>query len=264
MIAKFAALYRFRGFIFGSVRREFEARYRNSLLGALWAVLHPLAMIIIYTVVFSHVMRAKLPGIDGDYAYSIYLCSGVLTWNLFAEITGRAQNVFLEHANLIKKLNFPRICLPIIVILNAAINFFIVFTLFVLFLLLSGHFPGWVFVGVFPVFLVQVLFAIGLGVALGVLNVFFRDVGQFFGLFLQFWFWLTPIVYPASILPESVARWVAWNPMTPLIGAYQRIFVQHAWPDWASLLPVTLLSLFLCTLAWRLFRRRAGEMVDEL
>ena len=88
-------------------------------MGAAWTVLNPLAMIIVYTVIFSQIMRAKLPGVDSTFAYSIYLCAGVLTWGLFAEIISHGQNVFLEHANLIKKLSFPRICLPVIVVLNA-------------------------------------------------------------------------------------------------------------------------------------------------
>ncbi len=96
------------------------------MLGAIWTIINPLSMIVVYTVIFSQVMRAKLPDMDSDFAYSIYLCSGVLTWGLFAEIVGRSQNVFLEYASLIKKLSFPRICLPIIVILNSLLNFGII------------------------------------------------------------------------------------------------------------------------------------------
>ncbi len=98
----FRALWAYRGFIVGSVKREFQSKYRNSLLGALWTVLNPLAMITVYTVIFSQIMRAKLPGVDSTFAYSIYLCTGILIWGLFAEIVMRAQNTFLEHANLLK------------------------------------------------------------------------------------------------------------------------------------------------------------------
>lgn len=254
----------YRGFIMGSVKREFQSRYRNSILGAAWSLLNPLAMIIVYTVIFSQIMRAKLPGIDSAFAYSIYLCAGVLTWGLFTEITGRSLNVFIEQANLIKKINFPRICLPIIVVLNAGLNFAIVFALFTGFLIVSGMFPGWVFLAVFPVLLIQILFAIGLGIVLGVLNVFFRDIGQFFNIFLQFWFWLTPIVYPSSILPEAVVSLLVWNPMFPVVTAYQTILVNGQWPQWQALVPVTLMGVVLCLFGMQLFRKRAGEMVDEL
>lgn len=258
------ALWGFRGFILGSVKREFQLKYRNSILGATWTVLNPLAMIIVYTVIFAQVMRAKLPGVDSTFAYSIYLCAGVLTWGLFAEITGRAQNVFLEHANLLKKISFPRLCLPLIVIASAVLNFCIIFGLFTLFLILSNNFPGWPYLALLPVLTILVAFAIGLGIVLGVLNVFFRDVGQLFGVILQFWFWFTPIVYPPTILPESVRPLIMLNPMAGVISACQDILVTGQWPRWVSLWPVSLLAVLLCVWGIQLFRKNAGEMVDEL
>jgi len=264
MSALARAVWNYRGFILGSVKREFQSKYRNSLLGATWTVLNPLAMIIVYTLIFSQLMRAKLPGVDGSFAYSIYLCAGVLTWGLFAEIVGRGQNVFLEHANLLKKLSFPRLCLPVTVVATALLNFAIIFGLFTAFLIMSGNFPGLPYIALIPVVAIQVAFAIGLGIVLGVLNVFFRDVGQFFGVVLQFWFWLTPIVYPITILPENVRHLMAYNPMAGLMAAYQTILVLGEWPEWSSLWPVTLLALLLCFWGMRLFRKHSGELVDEL
>jgi lipopolysaccharide transport system permease protein len=264
MTAMARALWNYRGFIFGSVKREFQLSYRNSMLGAAWTVLNPLAMIIVYTVIFSQIMRAKLPGVDNTFAYGIYLCSGVLTWGLFAEITGRSQNVFIEHANLIKKLSFPRLCLPVTVVASAGVNFAIIFGLFTAFLVISGNFPGWAYVALLPVLALQIIFAIGIGIVLGVLNVFFRDVGQLFNVVLQFWFWFTPIVYPVTILPKTIRPWIALNPMASLVGAYQQILVMGRWPDWVSLWPVALFAALLCIWGMRLFRLHAGEMVDEL
>ena len=264
MDAMLKSLWTYRGFILGSVKREFQSKYRNSLLGAAWTVINPLAMIIVYTVIFSQIMRAKLPGIDSTFAYSIYLCAGVLTWGLFAEIAGRAQNTFLEHANLLKKLSFPRLCLPVTVVANALLNFAIVFGLFSVFLLISGNFPGLVYLALVPVLMILIAFAIGLGITLGVLNVFFRDVGQFFGIVIQFWFWLTPIVYPITILPETMRALMSYNPMINLIGAFQDILVTGQWPVWQGLLSVTLLAVAMCVLGMYLFRKHAGEMVDEL
>lgn len=258
------ALWAYRSFIYGSVKREFQSKYRNSLLGAAWTVINPLAMIVVYTVIFSQVMRAKLPGVDHGFAYSIYLCAGSLTWGLFAEIVGRGQNIFLDNANLLKKISFPRMSLPVIAVLNALVNFGIIFGLFLVFLLISGFWPGWATVAFIPVLAVQLLFAIGLGMTLGVLNVFFRDVGQFFGIFVQFWFWLTPVVYPASILPDATQPLMAYNPMFPLVKAYQGIFVNGHWPDWPSLAYPLVLALVFCATGLRLFRQHAGEMVDEL
>lgn len=257
-------LWAYRGFVLGSVKREFQAKYTNAMLGALWSLLSPLAMIVVYTVIFSEVMHSRLPGTTSRFAYSIYLCAGVLTWGLFAEIVTRGQNMFIEQANLIKKISFPRICLPLIVVLNALVNFGIIFGLFIVFLVASGSFPGPVFFAIVPVLAVQVLLAIGLAMVAGVLNVFFRDVGQFVTIAMQFWFWFTPVVYPVTILPPEIRDAIGWNPMARIIQAYQSVLVEGVAPDWRALLPVLVLALLLCAAGMRLFRRRAGEMVDEL
>lgn len=107
-------------------------------------------------------------------------------------------------------------------------------------------------------------FAAGLGMLLGVLNVFFRDVGQLFGIVVQFWFWLTPIVYPITILPSYIRPLVEINPMTPLVGAFQTVLVYQRWPDWTSLWSPLLIAILLCGIGLLLFRARSGEMVDEL
>ena len=257
-------IYRFRGFILGSIKREFASRYRNSMLGAAWLVLQPLAQILVYTLIFASVMRTRLPGIDSTFGYSIFLCAGILTWGLFAEIVGRSQNMFIDNANLLKKLSFPRIILPIIVVLSACLGFAIIFSLFTVFLVISDSFPGWVYLALAPILLVHVVFALGLGMNIGVLNVFFRDVGHIFGIVLQFWFWLTPIIYPLTTLPDWAQQLIMLNPMTPIILVYQGILVRGELPHWQQLIPVFIAGLLLCAVGLQLFRKRAGEMVDEL
>jgi lipopolysaccharide transport system permease protein len=257
-------LWAYRGFVLGSVQREFQSKYANAILGAVWSLLSPLAMILVYTVIFAEVMRTKMPGSDSTFAYSIYLCAGILTWGLFAEMVGRGQTMFLEQSNLLKKVSFPRICLPVIVTLNALVNFGIIFGLFVVFLIVTGNFPGLTFFTLLPVLVLQVMLALGIGMVVGILNVFFRDVGQFMTIALQFWFWLTPIVYPASILPEHVRPILHWNPMAPIIATWQGVLVKGTPPDWGSLVYPLVVALLLCTLGLRMFRKRAGEIVDEL
>lgn len=257
-------IWQYRGFILGNVKREFQSKYRNSLLGVTWSVLNPLSMIVVYTVIFSQVMRAKLPGVDSQYAYSIYICAGILTWGLFADIILRSQNVFLDNANLIKKLNFPKICLPVTVIGSALVNFSIIFSLFTIFLIVSNDFPGLPYFALIPILLIMMVLAIGLGIVVGVMNVFFRDVGQFFGIVLQFWFWLTPIIYPATILPESLHPLMKYNPMASIVDACQKILVHGVFPDWLGLIYPLCLGLAFCIIGLHLFRKHIGEMVDEL
>ncbi|MBF5003880.1 ABC transporter permease [Diaphorobacter sp. NR2-3-3-1] len=245
--------------------REFHGKYRESLLGAFWSVANPLTMIVIYTVIFGQLMGNTLAGHEQTpYAFSIYLCSGVITWNLFSEMLSRLNNVFVENGNLIKKSNFPRICLPVIVTLSALINFGILMVIYLVFLLAVGHWGGLTLLAFIPLLALQILFALGLGVFLGTLNVFFRDVGQLTGVVLQFWFWLTPIVYTFSALPETAQRLLKFNPMHALISSYQRLFLDGLLPDWRSLLPVCVVTVcFLLIGAW-FFLSRVGELVDEL
>ena len=264
-VEQLKSVWRYREFILSSVKREFQSKYQGSLLGSAWTVLNPMAMVFVYAIVFSQIMQARLPDHSGTFSYSIYLCAGILTWGLFSEIVGRGQSLYLEHANIIKKLKFPIGALPAIMLLTACLNFAIIFAVFIAFLLLSGNFPGWNILWFFPVCFVQLIFSMGLGLSLGVLNVFFRDVGQLFTIILQFWFWLTPIVYPAEILPDIVAPFLLkFNPMAGIIQSYQSIFVHSAGPQWSALLFPLVLGLALCWLAVKLFGRYGDEIVDEL
>jgi lipopolysaccharide transport system permease protein len=257
-------LWAYRGFIFGSVKREFQSKYRETMFGVAWNVVQPLATIIVYTAIFAGVMQAKFPGVESTLGYSIYLCAGIMTWKLFVEITTNSLGMFLDNGYLLKKLSFPRLCLPLIVVANALLDFVIVFGLFTAFLLISGNFPGLAYLGLLPILTLLLVFAVGLGVVLGVINVFFRDVGQFFKIFITLWFWLTPIVYPASILPPGIQSVVAWNPMAGILAAVQGILVKGEWPLWGSLVYPLFLGSVLSVLGFWLFRKRAGEMVDEL
>ena len=259
-----SAILEYRDFIFASIRREFEIKYLNSALGALWTIINPLALILIYTLVFSRIMQARLPNIDGTYAYSIYLCTGILLWSLFSEIALKAQTVFLEQASLLKKVNFPRLCLPIVVVGNGLLNFMIIATLFAVFLALVGSLPGVEVLALVPIVALTVWFAVALGIALGILNVFFRDVGHFFSVVLQFWFWLTPIVYPLTILPPMAQELMTLNPLAGLITAAQDVVLREAWPNWASLAPAAVVAVLMSVLAVRLYLSRGAEMQDEL
>ncbi|MGL5114733.1 MAG: ABC transporter permease [Beijerinckiaceae bacterium] len=264
MDAMIRSVWNYRGFIIESIKREFQSKYSYSMLGAFWAFAQPVGMILIYTFIFSSIFKSRLPQIEHQFGYSFYICAGLLTWGLFSEIVTRGQSIFIESANIIKKVHFPIVCLPTIVVGTAFLNFFIVFGIFSVFLIGTGQFPGWKFLAIIPIVAIISAFAIGLGITLGVLNVFFRDVGQLFGLFLTFWFWLTPIVYPANILPEWGQAIVKLNPMTSLITACQAVLAYQIWPDWISILPSAGLAVLFCGLGFVLFRRFSADLVDEL
>lgn len=265
LFVRLYSIWAYRGFIVGMVGREFRSRYLGSLLGSAWAILNPMAMIIVYTVIFSKVMGARLAGASDDsMAYGIFLCAGLLSWNYFSEVLGRCQTIFIEQANLIKKLDFPRITLPVIILISSTINFFIIFGIFIMFLLLSGRFPGWVLLGYFPLLIVQQALALGLGIFLGTLNVFFRDIGQLVGIILQFWFWFTPIVYPITILPDKIQNILSYNPLTKLITGYQQAIVYKTFPSWAAYKIHLLGAMLLLVIGFWVFTRLSKDIVDEL
>ena len=257
-------VWHYRSFVLGTVRREFQARYLHSVLGSAWALIGPLSTILIYTVVFRRIMHARLAGVDDSLAYGIFLCAGVTTWGMFAEIIQRSLGIFIEQANLLKKIRFPRSTLPLIVLLSAAVNFSIVFGLLLLFLVVTGRFPGWAILAFLPLLIVQQSLAVGVGVALGVVNVFFRDVAHAVAVLLQFWFWLTPIVYPQQIVGETLQRLLDLNPLTRVVLAYQGILLRGAWPEWSQLLVPALCSAAALGIGATAFHRLSGEMVDCL
>lgn len=257
-------LWRYRRFIIGSVVREFRSRYSRSLLGGLWLLLAPFAMILIYTIVFSKIMQTRLPGVSHAYSYSIYLCAGLLPWQWFSELLSRNTTLFIDNAGLIKKNSFPRMTLPLICFLASGLNFMLISIVFLAFLTLSGSLPGGSIIWVLPLLLLQGVLGSGLGFCLGVLNVFFRDVGQAVGIILQFWFWLTPIIYPLEVLPERLQGYLGWNPVTPLTQAYQQIFVWHEAPQWTTLWPVLALTILTTVLAIYLYRAARNQLTDEL
>lgn len=248
----------------GFVFRDFKAKYLHSILGTFWAILHPLALIFVYTIIFSRVMQAKLPGVNDLLGYSIYLCAGLLPWTFFQETLSRHLNVFIEHGNILKKVHFPRSALPVYIHLSSGINFLIIFSIFLAFLLITGRFPGWVVLGIIPLILLQQAFALGMGIIFGVLNVFFRDVGHFINILLQFWFWLTPIVYPLSVVPEEFTHLFLLNPMVHIMKNFQAIFLFHEWPDWTSLGAVCIGTMILNIVGYAIFKKLEKEMVDEL
>jgi len=257
-------LWAYRGFIWQSVKREFTLRYHDSILGAVWIIVNPLAMILIYTVIFAKVMQARLPNAQGSFAYSIFLMSGILPWGLFSDLISRAPSLFIEHASLLKKIQFPKLALVAIALLNSLVNFAVIFALFMIFLVLCGQFPGWSILAVIPLLLLQLWIGAALMVILAILNVFFRDMGQLTNLSLQFGFWLTPIVYSASMIPVAYRDYVFLNPLSAIFDGYHQIFVYGLLPNWSGLIPAGVLAAVLSLIAVHLYTQRSAEMVDEL
>lgn len=260
----FKGAWHYKQFIFSSIRTEFLTRYARSKLGLVWMILHPLAQVVIYAFVLSAVLSTKLPGIRDTYGYAAYLMAGMLAWSLFLEIVMRCLTIFLDNSNLLKKLVFPKICLPLIVSGSALVNNIALLLASLIVFSLLEHPPGIMLLWLPLLTILNVALAIGLGLILGILNVFIRDIGQFVPIVFQFWFWFTPIVYMAGVIPERFKLWLGLNPMFHIVTAYQNILIFEKAPPWEGLIWVSILAALLLFLVMFLFRRAGPEMVDAL
>jgi lipopolysaccharide transport system permease protein len=263
-ISPLRGAWRFRYFIAGSIGKEFRARFAHSRLGAVWSILNPLALVAIYALVLSTVLSARLPGLEGRFSFAVYLTAGIFAWTLFSDILTRSTGLFVENANVLKKVVFPRISLPLVVAGTALIDNLFLFLAIVGILGLVGHWPGAQVVWLPVLVLINVGLALGLGLILGTLNVFIRDISHVVPIALQFGFWLTPIVYAADMVPPALRMVLSLSPLFPLVTAYQDVLVFNRAPSILSLLALIGLVALLLSLALALFRRASGEMVDVL
>lgn len=260
----FLNLWEYRYFIFSSIRNEIVSRFARSKLGGLWIIINPLSQVLIYALILSNVLAAKLPGIDNQYAYAIYLMGGLLAWNLFSDIIGRCLNLFIEQANLMKKINFPRITLPTIIAGSCLLNNILLFVSMLLIFALLGHKFNVVMFWLIPLTFIVLVFAMSAGLIIGLMNVFLRDISQVIPIILQMLFWFTPIVYPVTIIPEAYRHWLNLNPIYPLTNAYQQIIVYGNSPQWENLINLAVITLLLLGLSLFLFRRASVEIMDVL
>ncbi len=217
-------------------RQDLVGRYAGSMLGGLWTFIQPLVNMLVFILVFSQIMQARLPQATGQHSYSIYLISGLLGWIAFSSTLMRTTTVFLDHAGTIKKVRVALADFPLAILISDSIVFAISFGFFLLFLLLVEHPLTSGLLWVPLIFLVQQAFAATLGLVLGTLSVFFRDIKEAVGVVLQLWFWLTPIVYVADIIPETMVGLLWLNPMFPVIDAYHRVILFDTGPNVFALL----------------------------
>lgn len=227
-------------------------------------ILNPLAQVCIYALVLSHLMSSRIPGINNKFAYIIYLMAGTLSWSLFSEIVTRCLTIFIDNASLLKKLVFPKVCLPLIILGSALVNNILLFLAISVVFDVLGHWPSWTILWLPLLILLTAMLATGLGLGLGVLNVFIRDIGQIVPILLQFGFWVTPIVYMPNIIPESYRHWFFINPMYAVVTSYHDVLVFGRVPEFRALLLVSMLVLLLMIISFYLFRKASPEMVDVL
>lgn len=248
-------------------REELVDRYSGSMLGRAWTLITPLAYILVFILVFSKIMGARLEGLGmqaGIYSYSLYLVCGILPWMAFARSVEKTTSIFLEKRHLISKINISLKALPVSVILSETCIFLVGWSFFLIFLCILGIWPSGYWLALIPIILIQILLIYALGLLLATLAVYLRDIREMTAVALQLGFWCTPIVYTLDILPERMIYWINLNPIYQLITAYRAVFLHNTLPSLYGLTSVTLLALLLLTTALWLLKRTEKDLRDIL
>lgn len=264
MLLMMKGAWNYRHFIYSSIKAEINGRYTRSRLGGAWLILQPLAQSLVLALVLSQVIGARLSGIESDYAYAVYLLCGTLAWNFFAETTGGCISMFKDRANLLKKINFPRVCIPLIVVGTALVNHLILMVIIILIVWALGVVPSESLAILPLLILINLSLAVGIGMILAVFDVFARDVGHLWQVIVQFWFWLTPIVYVSTILPASFQEYLKFNPMYWIVDAYQQSIAYGTIPEFQPFLVLFGIVFVLLCFGFVLFVRASSDIVDAL
>jgi lipopolysaccharide transport system permease protein len=245
-------------------RRDFKGRYAGSVMGFLWSFVQPLWSLALFTFLFSTVMKVS-PGIgERTDSFAIFLFCGLLPWMAIQEGIIRATTAITENAALVKKMSFPSGLLVWAVVFAALLHEAIALVLFLVVLATTGQLALsglWILLIALPL---QVALTAGIGFLAAAINVFFRDTAQINSMLLQGWFYLTPIVYPLGLVPERFEKYLALNPLTPLVALYREALLGGSMPPFTSLTPLILTSATALALGIWVFRRLKPVFADEI
>ena len=248
--------------IYSFAKRELLGRYKGSVLGIAWAVLTPAVMIAIFTFVFSGIFGARFSANASHWDFALYLFCGLLPWSMFQESVQQSANTILAHSNLVKRVVFPLETLPAAQVLAALGNqLFATIALLIATIIVRQRLDLtvlWLPVVLIP----QLLFALGAAWLIASLGVFLRDITQGVMLLLLAWMYLTPIIYPESIVPARFRTFINLNPFTPLVRSYRRIFLDGAAPDWRGLAYFTAIALVIFIFGYWWFARTRKGFAD--
>src|SRR4026209_2569346 len=248
--------------IFSFARRDLAARYKGSALGIAWAVLTPIVMIAIFTFIFAGIFGARFGAGDSHWDYALYLFCGLLPWSMFQETVQQSSNTIVTNANLVKRVVFPLETLPAAQAFAALGNqLFATIALLIAIAVIRQNLQLtalWL-----PLLLIpQLLFALGAAWLIASLGVFLRDITQGIMLLLMAWMYLTPIIYPESMVPERFRTFINLNPFTSLIRSYRRIFLDGSAPDWRGLAYFTAIALVIFLFGYWWFARTRKSFAD--
>ncbi|WP_258112224.1 ABC transporter permease [Alicyclobacillus sp. SP_1] len=258
MFSRIKEVYEYRTMFWGMVTSDLRTRYKGSVLGFLWTFLNPLLMLVVYSVVFSTIMRVTIPH------YPAFMFIGLLAWNLFGMSVQSAVGVVNRQGSMVKKIYFPREILPLAIVVSSAINYIFSLAILIPFLIISGLYPSWTWLFVPLILVVECIATAGFALFFSAVNVFLRDVEHVLGIFLMAWFYVTPVVYSLKMIPHKYAEFFKINPVTDFVVSFQDALYYHDPLRWKMFLYGVVVSLVVLYLGWKVFDRLSRRFAEEV
>ncbi len=251
-------LWEYRELLYFLIWRDVKVRYKQTALGAAWAVIQPFFMMVVFSLFFG-----KLAGIPSDgIPYPVFAFCGLLPWQLFAHSLTESSNSLVANERLITKVYFPRLVVPIAAVLGGMVDFAIAFVILLLMMLYFGIVPGWQIVMLPGFILLAVMTALSVGLWLSALNVKYRDVRYTINFMIQFWLFATPVAYPSSLIPEQW-RWLyGLNPMAGVVEGFRWALLGKTDPPGALLAVSVTVVILLLVGGLFYFRKMEQEFAD--
>lgn len=252
-------IFDYREMIFSLIKRELRGKYKASVLGFLWTFLNPLLQMLVYIVVFSYILKS---GIEN---FPIFLFVSLMPWNFFSASVTSGSTCVVNQENLVKKIYFPRIVLPISYVTSMFVNMLLTFVVVFVVLMISGFGINIGAVCFLPiVMIIEYILALGICMITSALAVYFRDLEYIMGIITMAWMYLTPILYTVDMVPEDLRVLFNMNPMTPIILAYQQILYSKRVPDMSTLMHAGSVGLIFLILGCVVFEKMQKKFVEEL
>lgn len=258
MIKKIRGLWEYKYLIYNLVLRDLKVKYKGSTLGFLWSLLNPLLMLAVYTVAFKYVIKIKVEN------FPIFLFCALLPWNFLNSALAMGVGAITDNANLVKKVYFPREILPLSVVLVNLFHFFLTFVVLIPALLIFKIYPSWPFLFLPVVIIFQTFFVLGLTLVVGALNVYYRDVKHVQEVMLQLWFWVTPIIWSISLIPEEFRDFAYLNPFTSYVVSFREIILHGRMPGLINIAATAVIGILVFLAGYWLFRRKQRRFAEEI
>jgi lipopolysaccharide transport system permease protein len=240
--------------------RDLKVRYKQTAIGVAWAVIQPLAMMAVFTVFFGQLARVPSDG----HPYHLFALAALIPWTLFARVLGASSDSLIRDQRLISKVYFPRLIVPLSTAVAALVDFAISIVLLLALVLAQGLVPGPKMLAMLPLTLLLVVAALGVGFWLAALNVEYRDVQHALPFLTQLWFFLTPVVYPVSLVPDRFQVLYSLNPMVGVIEGYRWILLDSSAPSPISLTVSVVVAISILISGALFFRSREQGFADNL